>query len=75
MARSIVLDQGLPQLRRMKFLNLPLAEKTGPGTMEMPAESAESNNSSEFTEGGHFPAMEEPNLLADDIRTFFRSIT
>ncbi|MDY6810338.1 MAG: alpha/beta fold hydrolase, partial [Actinomycetota bacterium] len=25
----------------------------------------------EFVEGGHFPAMEEPKLLADDIRTFF----
>jgi epoxide hydrolase len=30
---------------------------------------------SDFTEGGHFPAMEEPKLLADDIRTFFRSIS
>ncbi|MFD1812547.1 epoxide hydrolase family protein [Rhodococcus gannanensis] len=30
---------------------------------------------SEFTEGGHFPAMEEPKLLADDIRTFFHSIS
>ncbi|MCP2638280.1 alpha/beta fold hydrolase [Microbacterium sp. HD4P20] len=30
---------------------------------------------SEFTEGGHFPAMEEPELLAEDIRTFFRGIT
>ena len=29
---------------------------------------------SEFTEGGHFPAMEEPKLLADDIRAFFRSL-
>ncbi|WP_275006051.1 epoxide hydrolase family protein [Promicromonospora iranensis] len=29
---------------------------------------------SEFTEGGHFPAMEEPRLLADDIRSFFRSL-
>jgi pimeloyl-ACP methyl ester carboxylesterase len=29
---------------------------------------------SEFTEGGHFPAMEETKLLADDIRTFFRSV-
>ncbi|PFX04640.1 hypothetical protein CJ469_00048 [Nocardia farcinica] len=29
---------------------------------------------SEFTEGGHFPAMEEPELLADDIRAFFRRI-
>ncbi|RPF22551.1 epoxide hydrolase family protein [Myceligenerans xiligouense] len=28
----------------------------------------------EFTEGGHFPAMEEPKLLADDIRAFFRGI-
>ncbi|WP_306366341.1 epoxide hydrolase family protein [Nocardiopsis sp. CC223A] len=30
---------------------------------------------SEFTEGGHFPAMEEPELLADDIRAFFRGIS
>ncbi|MDQ2584182.1 epoxide hydrolase family protein [Saccharothrix yanglingensis] len=30
---------------------------------------------SEFTEGGHFPAMEEPQLLADDIRSFFRGIS
>ncbi|MFC9659369.1 epoxide hydrolase family protein [Nocardia sp. NPDC127606] len=30
---------------------------------------------SEFTEGGHFPAMAEPKLLADDIRTFFRGIS
>ncbi|MEA1263635.1 epoxide hydrolase [Microbacterium sp. STF-2] len=29
---------------------------------------------SEFTEGGHFPAMEEPELLAADIRKFFRSL-
>ncbi|MEU4394614.1 epoxide hydrolase family protein [Kribbella sp. NPDC023855] len=30
---------------------------------------------SEFTEGGHFPAMEATELLADDIRTFFRGIS
>lgn len=30
---------------------------------------------SEFAEGGHFPAMEEPRLLADDIRTFFGGIS
>ncbi len=29
---------------------------------------------SEFTEGGHFPAMEEPELLAGDIRAFLRGI-
>lgn len=28
----------------------------------------------EFAAGGHFPAMEEPELLADDIRTFVRGI-
>jgi len=27
---------------------------------------------SEFSQAGHFPAMEEPDLLADDLRTFFR---
>jgi pimeloyl-ACP methyl ester carboxylesterase len=27
---------------------------------------------SEFREGGHFPAMEEPALLMDDLRAFFR---
>lgn len=30
---------------------------------------------SEYTEGGHFPAMEEPQLLAGDIRAFFRGIS
>ncbi|MDN5852728.1 MAG: epoxide hydrolase 1 [Actinomycetia bacterium] len=29
---------------------------------------------SEHSEGGHFPAMEEPELLAADIRTFVRSV-
>lgn len=29
---------------------------------------------SEFPRGGHFAAMEEPQLLAEDIRLFFRSI-
>jgi epoxide hydrolase len=28
---------------------------------------------SDFAEGGHFPAMEEPELLYRDIRTFFRA--
>jgi epoxide hydrolase len=27
---------------------------------------------SEFDRGGHFPAMEAPDLLVDDVRTFFR---
>jgi pimeloyl-ACP methyl ester carboxylesterase len=27
---------------------------------------------SEFAQGGHFPAMEEPELLADDLRSVFR---
>jgi pimeloyl-ACP methyl ester carboxylesterase len=29
---------------------------------------------SEFTRGGHFAALEAPDLLVDDIRTFFRSL-
>jgi epoxide hydrolase len=29
---------------------------------------------SEFAEGGHFPAMEVPELLTDDIRRFFRQL-
>lgn len=28
----------------------------------------------EFGRGGHFPAMEEPDLLAGDIRAFFRKV-
>jgi epoxide hydrolase len=27
---------------------------------------------SEFDRGGHFPAMEEPDLLVGDVREFFR---
>jgi pimeloyl-ACP methyl ester carboxylesterase len=30
---------------------------------------------SEFTEGGHFPAMEAAELLAGDIRAFFRGVS
>jgi hypothetical protein len=29
---------------------------------------------SEYDKGGHFPAMEVPDLLVDDLRTFFRSL-
>jgi hypothetical protein len=29
---------------------------------------------SEFDRGGHFAAMEVPDLLVDDIRTFFRRL-
>jgi epoxide hydrolase len=29
---------------------------------------------SEFPRGGHFPAMEEPETLVDDVRTFFRGL-
>ncbi|GAA1251605.1 epoxide hydrolase [Prauserella halophila] len=29
---------------------------------------------SEFDRGGHFAAMEAPDLLVDDVRTFFRSV-
>lgn len=29
---------------------------------------------SEFSAGGHFPAMEEPGLLVADIRKFFGSL-
>ena len=28
----------------------------------------------EYDRGGHFAAMEEPDLLVDDIRAFFRSL-
>lgn len=27
-----------------------------------------------MSKGGHFPALEEPGLLVDDLRTFFRGI-
>jgi hypothetical protein len=29
---------------------------------------------SEFERGGHFAAMEEPDLLVEDLRTFFRRL-
>jgi hypothetical protein len=28
----------------------------------------------DHAEGGHFPAMEEPALLVEDIRAFFRTV-
>jgi len=30
---------------------------------------------SEFPRGGHFPALEQPDLLLGDIRAFFRALT
>lgn len=30
---------------------------------------------SELPKGGHFPALEQPKLLGDDIKAFFRKIT
>jgi hypothetical protein len=36
--------------------------------------SGEIEHWSEFDCGGHFPAMEAPYLLAEDIRTFFRKL-
>ena len=39
---------------------------------------AEQNNAivhwSEFDSGGHFAALEAPDLLVDDVRTFFRTV-
>ncbi len=39
---------------------------------------AEQNNAivhwSEFARGGHFAALEAPDLLVDDIRSFFRTV-
>jgi pimeloyl-ACP methyl ester carboxylesterase len=29
---------------------------------------------SRMARGGHFPAMEEPELLAEDLRAFFRPL-
>jgi pimeloyl-ACP methyl ester carboxylesterase len=29
---------------------------------------------SEFDQGGHFPAMEVPDLLVGDVRRFFRAL-
>jgi hypothetical protein len=29
---------------------------------------------SEHKQGGHFPALEEPALLTEDLRSFFRTI-
>ena len=47
-----------------------------PGEIALPARSiAEKTNTivrwTEFDRGGHFAAMEEPDLLAADVRTFF----
>ena len=36
--------------------------------------SGEIEHWTEFDRGGHFPAMEAPNLLAEDIRAFFRKL-
>jgi pimeloyl-ACP methyl ester carboxylesterase len=60
-------------------IETPTAIAMFPGEKELvvPREWAErSYNIQRWTEmpsGGHFPALEEPKLLVDDLRTFFRS--
>jgi len=48
------------------------------GLLPAPREMVERNLNvqqwSELPHGGHFPGMEEPELLADDIRAFFRPL-
>ena len=46
-------------------------------SMSIPRFAEQNNNIvywSEFDRGGHFAAMEEPDLLVGDVRTFFRSL-
>jgi microsomal epoxide hydrolase len=73
--RAIYASMGKPRQRS----EVPAAVASFPkGTVLLPREWAERMvNLKRFTDmpkGGHFAAMEEPGLLAEDIRTFFGSL-
>ena len=61
--------------------NVPVGVAVFPKEISVPPRSWVENRYGEslvhYTEmprGGHFAAMEEPQLLAEDIRTFFRTL-
>jgi pimeloyl-ACP methyl ester carboxylesterase len=73
------------EFRRSGSSWLPEPTSTPTGAAVFPAEIvkpirrfAERNSAivhwSEFERGGHFAAMEEPDLLVDDVRAFFRGL-
>ena len=59
-----------------RFISVPTAVSMFPKDFLMPREWIERSYNlvwwREHTRGGHFPAMEEPYQLAEDIRAFFR---
>jgi microsomal epoxide hydrolase len=63
-----------------EVFDLPLGLALFPNEMGQPIRAlAERENTniihwSEFNRGGHFAAMEEPDLLVGDIRAFFRHV-
>jgi len=68
-----------PELwRRTRRIEIPTAVAMFPKDFPFPREWAErSYNLQRWTvipHGGHFPAHEEPDLLAEDIRSFFREL-
>jgi microsomal epoxide hydrolase len=63
-----------------EILDLPMGFAVFPGELGQPIRALEERQNtniihwSEFDRGGHFAAMEEPDLLAGDIREFFRLV-
>lgn len=75
------LDDGRNAFRKGEFVAVPCAVAVFPKNMSddhHPREYAERvynvQRWTEMSRGGHFPALEEPDLLVEDIRAFFRPL-
>src|SRR5205807_9761334 len=71
--------EAAPSWGRVEKSTTPTGVAVFPGDIGRPVRRfAEMNNNivhwSEFDRGGHFAAMEAPDLLVGDVRTFFRSL-
>jgi pimeloyl-ACP methyl ester carboxylesterase len=65
--------------RPAEFSTAPTALALFPAELQLPLRhKAERTDTvvrwTEFDRGGHFAAMEEPDLLVDDVRAFFRQL-
>jgi pimeloyl-ACP methyl ester carboxylesterase len=70
-----VLSGALPFTLVMKVLRARFPKREGPLPPRRWVERGYNiQHWTEMPRGGHFPALEEPELLAEDIRLFFRAV-
>jgi epoxide hydrolase len=70
---------GPPSARRIPFVNVPTGVARYPKEiLRWPRSWIENQYNvvhwAEMDRGGHFPAMEQPELFVDDLRTYFRTL-